>query len=207
MKHAKITLLTLSIALILNLVNAATISASPHSHDPYEEGLRVYQQQLKEEQRLSDTSKDAKVLREENYQKSQQSNYSTNSSEPAVIGSLVKILFKQLIKKSDDAIVHATKNNIKTKIKKHFMEQAVARGITEVMVDNILGEVSTGIYKVLKFDDVLGNSRIMYDPNSKLTVVISKFENTLITTYIDEDDTKDKRVKAGRWIPSIWNYK
>lgn len=182
MKKMKLTFLTISIALIVNLFNVPTIFAE----DPYEEGLRNYQNGLKEEQ---------------------QSDLSIYSGEPVIVGQLIKIIFKELAKKADDVIVTATKNNIKTKIKNHFIVQAVSRGITEIMVDNILAEVATGMNKVLKFDDVIGNSRIMYDPNSKLTVVISKFENTLITTYFDEDNSVDRRIKEGRWIPGSWKFK
>ncbi|WP_218618646.1 hypothetical protein, partial [Paenibacillus sp. P3E] len=72
---------------------------------------------------------------------------------------------------------------------------------------NILSEISAGMFKVLKFEDVVGTSRIMYDPASKFTVILSIVDNIVITTYIDNDNTMPNRVKAGRWKPSSFTYR
>lgn len=61
--------------------------------------------------------------------------------------------------------------------------------------------------RVLKFEDVLGQSRIMYDPGSKLTVVLSLVDNIIITTYVDNDNTMPNRVNAGRWKPSTFTFR
>ncbi|MCY9516758.1 hypothetical protein [Paenibacillus apiarius] len=190
LKETKFLAMVLTIALCLNIVGIGTASANPSSvplhPDPYEEGLLRYQQDLREESLHGD---------------------SQTLGVGAIIKALTKVVFKELAKKTDDVIVKATKKEVKTKLKNHAIRQAVQRGVTEIMIDNILSEISSGMKAILKFDDVIGNSRIMYDPNSKLTVVLSKFENILITTYIDEDNTMANRVKKGRWKAASWIFK
>lgn len=107
----------------------------------------------------------------------------------------------------DDVVVTATKKNVTTTLKNHAIKQAVARGITEIMLDNILSETAVSMLRVLKFEDVLGQSRIMYDPGSKLTVVLSLVDNIIITTYVDNDNTMPNRVNAGRWKPSTFTFR
>jgi hypothetical protein len=191
----KVVAVSLSLALSLNPIFASA-SPSPSNtiedqsvtnhqeviNDPYEEGLLEYQKSLNNEKQ-------------------------SDSLAPASILSLVKVVFKVLAKSSDDVVVSATKNNVTTTLKNHAIKQAVARGITEIMLDNLLSEVSTGIFKVLKFEDVIGSSRIMYDPTSKLTVVLSLVDNIVITTYVDNDNTMPNRVNAGRWVPSSFTYR
>lgn len=193
-KTFKVVAVSLSLAISINPIFASASPSSSNvtdqsithvqdiSSDPYEEGLLEYQNSLN----------------------------NASESDPqarAGIVSLVKVVFKILAKNADDVVVTATKKNVTTTLKNHAIKQAVARGITEIMLDNILSEISVSVLKVLKFEDVIGQSRIMYDPSSKLTVVLSLVDNIVITTYVDNDNTMPNRVKAGRWKPSTFTYR
>lgn len=193
-KTIKVVAVSLSLAISINPFLAAASSSSPNvndqsttnindiSSDPYEEGLLEYQKSLNNE-------------------------IESNPQARAGITSLVKVVFKLLAKNADDVVVTATKKNVKTTLKNHAIKQAVARGISEIMLDHILSEISVSMFKVLKFEDVIGQSRIMYDPGSKLTVVLSLVDNIIITTYVDNDNTMPNRVNAGRWKPSSFTYR
>ncbi|AIQ39646.1 hypothetical protein R50912_06035 [Paenibacillus sp. FSL R5-0912] len=193
-KYFKFIAVSLSLAISINPIFAFASSSSANvtdqaatnvqviSSDPYEEGLLEYQK----------------------------SQINQNESDPqarAGIVSLVKVVFKLLAKNADDVVVTATKKNVTTTLKNHAIKQAVARGITEIMLDNILSETAVSMLRVLKFEDVLGQSRIMYDPGSKLTVVLSLVDNIIITTYVDNDNTMPNRVNAGRWKPSTFTFR
>ncbi|MEK3905028.1 hypothetical protein [Paenibacillus sp. FSL R7-0179] len=193
-KTIKVVAVSLSLAISINPFLAVASSSSPNvndqsttnindiSSDPYEEGLLEYQKSLNNE-------------------------IESNPQARAGITSLVKVVFKLLAKNADDVVVTATKKNVKTTLKNHAIKQAVARGISEIMLDHILSEISVSMFKVLKFEDVIGQSRIMYDPGSKLTVVLSLVDNIIITTYVDNDNTMPNRVNAGRWKPSSFTYR
>lgn len=193
-KTIKVVAVSLSLAISINPFLAVASPSLPNvndqsttninelSSDPYEEGLLEYQKSLNNE---SESDPQAR----------------------AGITSLVKVVFKLLAKNADDVVVTATKKNVKTTLKNHAIKQAVARGISEIMLDNILSEISVSMFKVLKFEDVIGQSRIMYDPGSKLTVVLSLVDNIIITTYVDNDNTMPNRVNAGRWKPSSFTYR
>jgi len=166
-----------------SIVQDQTVNTQqPTTSDPYEEGLREY--------------------------KNSQNNLApkTDRVQPTVIGPLIRAVFRVLAQSADDVVVTATKKNVTTTLKNHAIKQAVARGVTEVALDNLLSEISSGMNAIEKFDDHIGNSRIMYDPNSKLTVVLSKFSNIVITTYYDTANSKDQRVKDGRWVRSLFKF-
>ncbi|WP_458120291.1 DUF4258 domain-containing protein [Paenibacillus sp. Z6-24] len=137
--------------------------------------------------------------------------FSTNS-EPAVIGSLIRLIFKNLVSKQTgkaaaSVTVKATNKQILTKVTAHAIEEAVKDGITSLMIDNILANKPAGVVGIEKFEDHTGGSRIMYDRTSKLTVVLSKATNTIITIYKDNGKTTiQDRLDSGRWVRSNFKY-
>lgn len=125
----------------------------------------------------------------------------------SIIGHLLKLIFKEAVKKGTAQTVKATTKNVITKVTKHALEEAIKDGITNKMVDNILSQKSSGMFAIQKFDDVAGISRVMVDPNNKVVVILSKYDNTIITVYKDTGDSIKNRVDSGRWVKGAWKFK
>ena len=94
-----------------------------------------------------------------------------------------------------------------TTLAEHTIVRAIQRNITEAMIDNVLGEISSGMNAVQKYYDMQENSRIMYDPNNKTTVVIGMIDNIIITVYDADQATVADRVSSKRWVKGSFTYK
>ncbi|MFB5268259.1 DUF4258 domain-containing protein [Paenibacillus enshidis] len=134
----------------------------------------------------------------------------STQAQPAniIIKKLIEIIFKQVVKQGTSQTVKATSRNIVTQISKHAIEEAVKDGITSLMVDNLLAEKPSGMYRVEKYYDTLrGSSRIMFDRSNKVVLVIDNIQNTVITIYETESiKTIDNRVKNGRWVSANFKF-
>lgn len=129
---------------------------------------------------------------------------------PQNVGGLIKlvqVIFTQVGKAIKTT---ATNRNVVTQITKHAMEEAFKDGITSIILNTILGEVSAsgGPFRVEKYDDTTLNSRIFYDYGTKIVVVLSKDDNTIITTYKDTSfNGPSGRISSGRWVLGSWMFK
>ncbi|WP_054026266.1 DUF4258 domain-containing protein [Bacillus sp. FJAT-28004] len=134
-------------------------------------------------------------------------NNNTDPMARGLLGHLLKLIFKDMVKDSASATVKATVRNVTTKLTLHTMQRAIERNITNVLIDNVLDEIPSGIQLVQKYDDLDFNSRIMYDPNNKVVVVLDKTANTIITTYDETGNSIETRVKNGRLKAATWKFK
>ncbi|WP_341278734.1 hypothetical protein [Paenibacillus sp. FSL H8-0537] len=197
--------LSLSLVIMVNLLLTAGVSAqnvedrtvklnNSALHDEFErEMLRALQANALENQMNAETSF---------YQKS--------NAEPMVVGvilHLLKLVFKDAIKTTASVTVKTTAKNITTKLTYHSMVRAVERNVTSAALDNLLSEISSGIKLVQKYDDLDFDSRVMYDPNNKLVVILEKNSNTVISTYTETGNAIETRISNGRLKKATWIFK
>jgi len=205
--------IVLSLTLSTTMWEPAIAKASTVSEDTYSSNSSsdlIIQDRYDEELQSALAAYNQELLNE----KHQLKNFSTNA-QPAIIGSLIRLIFKQLVSKqtgkaASSVVVKATNKNVTTKITAHAIEEAVKDGITSLIVNNVLSEISSGIFKVEKFEDPIGKTRIMADRNNKTVIILDYAANTIITIYKDsklDGSTIDSRVNSGRWVRSNFKYK
>ncbi|KNB70201.1 hypothetical protein [Brevibacillus reuszeri] len=119
------------------------------------------------------------------------------------IKKLIELVFKST---SKTETVKATKNEIRTKLTGHAMQEAFIDGITSKMVDKILSGKSSGMLALKTYKDTIQNSRIIVDPNSKIVLVMDETKNTIITIYKDTGNAIINRPANGRWTLINWFY-
>lgn len=211
-KVVKVITIAVAMSLSLNTIlwQPAVAKASTVSEDTYSESTVPndrYEQELQE-------GMDAyhKELLDEN--KSLKS-FSTNAAPASVVSELVKLVLKNLVNKETKkaaaaVVVKATSKQISTRLTAHAIAEAVADGITSLMIDNVLSGKASGMFAIEKYTDPIGKSRIMFDRTNKVIIVLDATANTIITIYKDGKLTGtsiDSRVKSGRWIKSDFKFK
>ncbi|GFZ85182.1 hypothetical protein GCM10008018_34020 [Paenibacillus marchantiophytorum] len=191
MKKLITLLLTIAmmVTFILPAAGATTDSSTKDFHDQkLEAGLKAL-----EDEKKSEDSEDKK-----------NSNEKIQLRNPII--KLIQLIFTQATKTTS---VVATSRSVATTITSHAIKEALKDGITNIMIDTILDGVSAsgGPFKVDKFDDALGDSRVFYDYGTKTVIILAKTDNTIITVYKDTStDGAASRIKAGRWKFGYWMF-
>ncbi|GAS84265.1 hypothetical protein [Paenibacillus amylolyticus] len=129
------------------------------------------------------------------------------TTQSSLVRKLVELIFKRPAYATK---VTATPKNISTNLTMHAMQEALADGITSLMVDNVLSGKPSGMWAIAHFDDIRegkGLSRIAVDPNNKVVVILARDSNTILTIYKDSGNSIINRSDDTKWRSSNWKFR